>query len=277
MPAAVAKRVVRRLLPESVHRVVRRRLIAWRIARFSRRAVTHSYGATRLTIELADSLAEGWYDHDWPALPELERLRDHGLVPGARVFDLGAHQGVVALMLADAVGPTGHVLAVEAEPHNARVAERNRALNDATNLEVLHAAGAAAPGSLLFAESLNGQVANQGRRWGTVEVPAVTVDGLADRYGRPDVVLVDVEGFEGEVLAGAARTIAAGTTTFLVEVHVGHGLDRPPEDIVAVFGSSYGLAVAPARGEADRFAAYEQGSETLSDRFFLIAARPTSS
>ena len=175
-------------------------------------------------------------------------------------------------MLADAVGPAGRVLAVEAEPHNARVAERNRALNDARNLEVIHAAGAAAPGSVLFAESLNGHVETGGGRWGKVEVPAVTVDELATRHGSPDIVLVDVEGFEGEVLAGAARTIAERRTTFLVEVHVGHGLDRPAEEILAFFGSSYRLLVAPAWGETDRFAAYEAAAETLADRFFLIAA-----
>jgi FkbM family methyltransferase len=270
--ARSAKRLARRVLPDAVHRVYRRRRVARGIARFAPREVTHAYGATTLTVALADSLAEGWYDHDWPALPELERLRDHGLLPGARVFDIGAHQGVVALMLADAVGPSGHVIAVEAEPHNARMAERNRRLNDARNLEVVHAAGAATSGSVLFAESLNGHVEDRGRRWGKVEVPAVTVDELAERHGSPDVVLVDVEGFEGEVLAGAERTIAGRRTTFLVEVHVGHGLDRPAEEVVAVFDSAYRLLVAPASGETDRFAPYRRGEEVLGDRFFLIAA-----
>ena len=270
--ARSAKRLVRRLLPDGVHDVYRQRRITRGIERFTPREVTHTYGVTTLTVALADSLAEGWYDHDWPALPELERLRDHGLAPGARVFDIGAHQGVVALMLADAVGPSGHVLAVEAEPHNARVAERNRRLNDARNLEVIHAAGAATSGSVLFAESLNGHVADRGRRWGKVEVPAVTVDELAARHGAPDVVIVDVEGFEGEVLAGAAGTIAARRTTFLVEVHVGHGLDRPAEAIVACFDASWRLLVAPATAETDRFAPYRRGDAALGERFFLIAA-----
>jgi hypothetical protein len=101
----------------------------------------------------------------------------------------------------------------------------------------------------------------------------VTVDELATRFGAPDVVIVDVEGFEGEVLAGAAYTIAAGRSTFLVEVHVGHGLDRPPEEILAVFGASYRLMVAPAEGGTDRFRDYQNEPDTLSDRFFLIAAQ----
>jgi len=226
----------------------------------------------RLTIELSDTMAESWYDHDWPALPEVERLRRHGLTPGARVFDIGAHYGVVALMLANAVGPSGSVVAVEAERHNVRAAERNAKLNGATNVEIIHAAGAASTGSVLFSEGLNGRVANHGSRWGKIEVPAVTVDHLADRYGPPDVVVIDVEGFEGHVLAGASGTITAGKSTFLVEVHVGHGLDRPPEDIISLFGASYSLQLAPGERETDEFETYLEGASTLNDRFFLIAA-----
>jgi FkbM family methyltransferase len=263
----------KRMLPASVYRLCRQRLLARRIGRFERRIVTHTYGATTLTLELADSLAEAWYDHDWAPLPELERLRDHGLVRGARVFDVGAHQGVVALMLADVVGDRGTVIAVEAEPHNTRVAATNRTLNAANNLEIVHAAGAATPGTVLFAESLNGHVEDHGSHRGKIRVAAVTVDELATRFGAPDVVIVDVEGFEGEVLAGAAYTIAAGRSTFLVEVHVGHGLDRPPEEILAVFGASYRLMVAPAEGGTDRFRDYQNEPDTLSDRFFLIAAQ----
>jgi tRNA A58 N-methylase Trm61 len=53
------------------------------------------------------------------------------LKAGARVFDLGAHQAVVALMLSQLVGHEGEVIALEAERHNFEVAERNRKLNAA--------------------------------------------------------------------------------------------------------------------------------------------------
>jgi FkbM family methyltransferase len=265
------KQLVRRLLPDRAYRVYRRRKIAAEVAGYERRIVSHLYGATRLTVELCDPLGEGWYDRDWPALPELERLRAHGLRPGARVFDVGAHQAVVALMLADAVGDGGHVIAVEAEPHNARAAERNRQLSGVENLEIVHAAGAAKEGTVLFAEGLNGHVEDEGSAWGKVEVAAVTVDGLAARYGRPDVVLVDVEGFEGEVLDGAEATIAAGGVTFLVEVHVNHGLGAAPERIAERFDAGYQLAVAPVEQDLDVFEPYVADSPVVRDRFFLLA------
>ncbi len=47
----------------------------------------------------------------------------------------------------------------------------------------------------------------------------MTIDGLASRFGLPDVVLIDVEGYESHVLAGAANTLALGATDFLVEIH----------------------------------------------------------
>ena len=37
-------------------------------------------------------------------------LGQHQLKQGARTFDIGAHQGVVGLQLADRVGPTGQVV-----------------------------------------------------------------------------------------------------------------------------------------------------------------------
>ena len=130
-------------------------------------------------------------------MPEIERLRQHGLCLGARVFDMGAHQGVVALILADAVGDGG-----ARDRGGGRAAQRTRRgaqprLNAAQNVEIIHAAGAANEGTVLFAEGLNGHVDDGGSTWGKVEVAAMTIDGLAARHGRPDVVLIDVEGFGG--------------------------------------------------------------------------------
>lgn len=265
------KAVVRRFLPERIYRVYRKKKIAREVSDYTPRIVTHNYAGVRLTIELRDGLGEGWYDHDWPQLPELDRLRAHGLRAGARVIDIGAHQAVVALIVAQTVGNEGQVIAVEAERHNVRAAARNRELNGVQNLEIVHAAGAAREGTVLFAEGLNGHVANEGSRWGKVEVTTTTVDGLAALHGPPDIVIVDVEGFESEVLEGAGATIANGAATFLVEVHVNHGLDGPAELIMAPFVDGYDLAIAPVEQDSDVFVPYRSGSPVLCDRFFLLA------
>lgn len=269
------KAVARRILPAPLYRLYRKRRIATLIALYENRQVTHTYGGARLTIELADGPSESYYDRDWGMPAELAYARGRGLRRGALVFDLGAHQGVVALILANLVGPDGRVIALEADPHNARIAERNRALNKAGNLEIVHAAAAQTTGTVLFTGGLNGCVERGadawGARWGKTEVAAISLDDLAARHGLPDVVLIDVEGYEDRVLAGAATTVAAAGTTFLVEVHVGCGLTVPPARIAGFFDSRYRVEMAAAGSEANSFEPFEPCSRVLHGRFFLVA------
>jgi hypothetical protein len=150
--------VARSILPEPIYRTMRGRRIQRKIARYRPRVVEHTYAGHSLRLQLRDPLGDGWYDHDWwDTQPELELLKAGRLRPGAIVFDLGAHQGVVALILAREVGHSGVVVAVEAAAHNAAVAEENRVLNGADNVTILHAAGGAETGSLWFSNDLNGR------------------------------------------------------------------------------------------------------------------------
>jgi FkbM family methyltransferase len=258
-------------VPHSLYRRYRKRRVASVIAAFQAREVTHEYGGHVLRVHLADPLAEGWYDRDWSDLELIRFLRDRGvLVPGARVFDLGAHQAIVALMLARSAGDTGHVVAVEAEPHNARIAAVNRDLNGAENLTVIHAAAAATTGFASFSEGLNGRV-DQDTASGNVTVPTVTVDGLAEEHGRPDLVFIDVEGYEGRVLEGATATLASGSTSFAIEVH----------DNIEAFGGSpraiadcfLGFDRYIARDDLDPFVALHDSLPP--GRFFLVAIPPS--
>lgn len=266
MPPSV-RTVVRRLVPHPLYRRYRRRKIASLISSYTPRDVEHVYGGHSLHVHLADPLADGWYDHDWPEWEVVGFLRARDVLRGgALVFDLGAHQAVVALLLARHVGAQGHVVAVEAEPHNARVAEINRARNGAENLTVIHAAAAAAEGSATFAEGLNG-VIDERTTSGNVTVPAVTIDGLARQFGTPDLVFIDVEGYEGEALRGAEETLANGSTSFAVEVHATIGdFGDSPAGIVDCFA------------DFDRFVAKEDDDPLIaldgpppSGRFFLVA------
>ncbi len=243
------KSIVRCLLPTSIYGPLRARRVSRLVSGYRPRTVEHDYAGHRLRIHLEDPLAEGWYDRDWLEPAEITELRKGRLRRGAHVLDIGAHQAVVALILARIVGREGAVVAVEAEPHNVRVAQRNVQANDASNVHVLGAAVGSKPGRLYFTESLNGSVAPHGRP-GAIEVDALTVDGLADMHGRPDVVLVDVEGYEAHVLAGASATIEAATTDFLIELHSAELLDAAgssASDVLAHFeGSPFEIAVALA-------------------------------
>ena len=107
---------------------------------FKARKVRHQYGPVRLTLHIGDPNGEAWYDEEWPDVPELKFLPRYQTRPGTTVFDLGAHQGVYALMLADAVGRRGRVIAVEANQFNVDYIKVNCRLNRVRNVTAVHAA-----------------------------------------------------------------------------------------------------------------------------------------
>ena len=267
---------VRRTLPAPITRHLHRWLVQRRVKAYVPRIVTRSYAGEDLRVSLQDPLAEGWYDHDWGQQAEIDLLRSGRLKPGARVFDLGAHQAVVALLLARIVGDTGEVIAVEPVRHNVRVAEENVRLNRTTNLRLLHAAAADRPGRLHFSESLNGSVGGGGRS-GKVLVDALSVDGLADRFGTPDVVFIDVEGYEMKVLVGARRTIERRSTDFFVEIHDAETLAQvgaTAEQVVEAFAANgYRCRAASATDEGieGEWREINDGSWLAGRRGFLVA------
>jgi FkbM family methyltransferase len=226
------KNMVRRALPHPVYRMVRQRTLARRVRHYDPKTHTGRHGPHELTLRFEDSLAEGWYGRDKPELPEIAKLRELGaLRPGARVFDLGAFQGIVALTLALEAAP-GAVVAVEADERNARLARANLALNpQIDNLEVVHAAVTDSDGTVTFAEEINGRI-DETTALGNARVPAITIDTLCATYGVPDVVYLDIEGYELRSLRTATRAMGA---TFFVEVHVGQIEDGTAADVLAVF------------------------------------------
>jgi FkbM family methyltransferase len=266
--------ILRRALPTRVY--TRLGLVREAVgrARFAPYVATHRYGPSHRSVHIVDLMGRSWYDHDWDEPAEIRELADRGrLRAGARVFDVGAHQGVVAMMLAERVGPMGEVIAVEATPHNAEAAQRNARLNGLTQIRVLHAAGAEASGTLRFSPRMNGHVA--GRDEASLEVRAVTVDELTARYGAPDVVFVDVEGYELHVLRGARHTLEAHRPDLFIEVHAGVGLERfgDANDLLALLPTGYEVVVS--RTEEGPYRPLAEARAELSHHSRIVAFAPT--
>lgn len=264
------------MLPEAVAGRLRGWWVRRLIATFPARVVEHTYGAGPLKVLLADPLSQGWYDHDWPQLPEIAMLRGTRLRAGGRVFDLGAHQGVVALMLGREVGPSGLVVAVEANPHNAAVAARNRDLNDMPQVEIIQAAVSNRPGVVIFNEGLDGQLDDGSGSGGRMSVEGMTLDSLAERFGAPDLVMIDVEGAECLALEGGTHVLASGAV-FAVEVHVGCGLEKLGGSVERLFSyfPTDQFVLLGRREHEDRFAPIAKEDPIAQSRFFVLALPKT--
>jgi FkbM family methyltransferase len=200
----------------------------------------HNYAGFDLSVHITDRTGRLWYDHDWEELPEHTLLRTRRLKPGAKVFDLGAHQGLIALMVSRMVGESGSVVALEPGQHNFETALKNKQANAAHNMTILCAAASDRSGDISFSDGMNGRVGLGVMR------PAYSVDDLAKKFGAPDIVKIDVEGYELKVLEGATATLAARPDWY-VEVHSGLGLEAnggSPEQVVEVFrGRGYRLYI----------------------------------
>ena len=134
-------------------------------------------------------------------------------------MDVGANVGWHALLMSRLVGPSGRVLAVEANPSvRVRLSEHLRA-NHLSNVTIVPSALGDQPGKLRFlAPPVDSFGAGDGHVAGekdkdsqhVVETEVTTLDVLAEREGlqQLDFVKIDVEGFEWPVLQGAAATFA---------------------------------------------------------------------
>ena len=243
--------------------------------RFKPRSVSHRYGAYDFKVELIDFDGALWMDKDYSegTFAEIALLKQHKLVPGAKVFNAGANQCIQAMMMAREVGPEGLVWAIEPNPHNVRAGRKNCELNGIRNLQVIEAAASSAPGRLWFNRSMNGQVALKEHEIGSHLVEVVTLDDLSAKFGPPDVLYIDVEGFECQVLEGAQATLAAHSPDCFIEVHLQMGLEQfggslsrvlsffPPNAYDLHYGSEDGSGFRPVSKEAD----------LPRERFFLLA------
>jgi len=73
-------------------------------------------------------------------------------------------------------------------------------------------------GEVLFSQTFNGCVSIDEGEFLAKPVQAITIDGLAKKFGSPDVLFLDIEGYEIAALRGAQETLKNQATWF-IEVH----------------------------------------------------------
>jgi FkbM family methyltransferase len=150
---------------------------------------------------------------------QLRRWKDEGFRP-AVIYDIGANEGLWSEMCQAIFAPK-HCLLFEPQPD---VCQRARAraarvgpawqilsvaLGDRRETQVLHVTSNQAASSLLPPARHQSAVIGEIRPVGEAKVEVLPLDDLVAAQGlpQPDLVKIDVQGFEGRVLAGGAATL----------------------------------------------------------------------
>jgi FkbM family methyltransferase len=135
----------------------------------------------------------------------LSRLR-----PGDAYIDVGANVGYFTLLASRAVGPSGKVVAVEADPATFAALRENLRLNGCANVRALNAA---ATGERCKVAVVAGEDHNAGTNSIRIDASAGTIDGVpfsdiaGEDAGRTRFVKIDIEGSEQPVLRGVLEAL----------------------------------------------------------------------
>jgi FkbM family methyltransferase len=205
---------------------------------FSESLVASDLGAAHLFHQ---ELTQGGYERP------LRQFLDAYLASDDVFIDVGAHWGVHALTAATLRPGEIDVVAVEGHPDNsARLrtwVERNGL---ADNVDVVAAAAGDRVGTAVM--MVNGSTMGHTLRSGAdarraaaaIDVPLVTLDSIRDARAhlrwRRTFLKVDVEGYEREVLHGAAQLLASGDVVAVIwengDVHAKTADDRRSRSVL---------------------------------------------
>lgn len=214
---------------------------------------------------------------------DTSRLLLTALRPGDLFMDIGAHVGYFSILGAVAVGPEGHVIAVEANPDNAEQLSGNLLENGFTHVVHHQAAAGAKPGLATFflnSDNDGGHALWEvGRHpWNKqsrvddqkLEVEVTTLDVLAKGM-TPRAIKIDTEGAELDILRGAPELLARHPDFIVCEANR-FGLKQmggSEEDLRALM-KSYGYRCYYINSKAPWFVALEEGQYVQSDEIFNL-------
>ncbi len=235
----IARRSARRML-QSSPQVLRNAAVRVPFSRFGRLASQVFRGEEiiswrNVTVCIDPGELLGYYPYfvgDYSGA-EIEKLIE--LCRNASLFiDVGANIGLISLAVAHAC-PHVQVIAFEPDADIAARFSKNLLLNPnlAERIRLVEAAVAAYDGvaqSQPSGDARNlgvGRLAIHAKQPGTRTVPAIRLDSFVEKTGRlPDVVKIDVEGFELDVLQGMRGILAAGfPKVMMIEVHAFYSTD----------------------------------------------------
>jgi FkbM family methyltransferase len=178
----------------------------------------------RMTVNLRNPEHQRMYfygEHD--ERYEVNNLR-RILRPGDVCWDIGANIGFCTCLFASLVGPSGRVMAFEPAPTSRELLQENLDLNRFDNVTLVpKALGALRERQPLYftdlaaAEGTASLLSSESRLHHRV-VEVDTIDDLSAELPRPDLIKIDVEGYQLEVLRGARHFFSAHGPMVMAEL-----------------------------------------------------------
>lgn len=163
---------------------------------------------------------------DATAETEVQRAMQMHLRAGMTFYDLGANIGFFSLLGARLTGPSGRVVAFEADPTVAERLRENVARNAFPWVVVEERAVWSETRTVPFARVDPAQSPDRGlghvaaeAAAATIPVEAVSLDDYSRAAPQPDFIKCDVEGAELEMFRGARRLFRVKRPILLCEIH----------------------------------------------------------
>jgi FkbM family methyltransferase len=187
-----------------------------------------AYRGLRLSVPPEDPTAAALFAGDYE---EAEISLFCSLAAMSRlVVDIGANIGVYTCAAAAHLEKYGHVIAFEPVPANLDHLNRNVLANGLSGRVTVEAAAVGEKGGQIkihlarFIGRHSISAANALGASRSISAPMVTLDSYlaAHAVGDPDIVKIDVEGYDGHVLRGAMETLRRATPTLFVEYSPSH-------------------------------------------------------
>jgi len=143
---------------------------------------------------------------------------------GDIILDIGANIGYYTILEADLVGAKGRVYAVEPVPKNIGLLKKNIELNNCQNIKVFPIGAGAKEGrvKIYLSESCNLSSMNKNTKGiiDEIRVPIITLDKFLINKPFPNLIRMDIEGYEYQVLKGMAKILKRGEPLkLLIEFH----------------------------------------------------------
>ncbi|MGC3946014.1 MAG: FkbM family methyltransferase [Chryseolinea sp.] len=182
---------------------------------------------------------------DWE-LP-MQKVISKYLKKGDTVLDLGAHQGFLAMIMCDEVGPDGKVFSFEPLQRNFDLLSFHVRVNSISNCVPKFGAVSESSGTVRFTIS-EADVSNTYVSTSpafsvlvkTAEVPSFSLDDLlkSGEIPCPQFIKVDVEGAEYDVLRGAVNLLENCSPIVYLETHDVHnaGVDTQCQGLLDKLG-----------------------------------------